>query len=129
MKIGLLLIAALIAVEGCVPKYSINLKCFCGRKQSLTNQNPWQVVILRPFRNEFWSVTCGGTLLSSDTVLTAASCVASYSVYVAFQNEDVTLQNDTKIKAAKVFCHPYYSQYLPYLPIFNNDFAIIKLEH
>eukprot|EP00090_Calanus_glacialis_P022801 TRINITY_DN35120_c0_g1_i1.p1 TRINITY_DN35120_c0_g1~~TRINITY_DN35120_c0_g1_i1.p1 ORF type:complete len:289 (+),score=61.25 TRINITY_DN35120_c0_g1_i1:30-869(+) len=125
----LLLVTALSIAEGCVPKYSDPPKCSCGipfSKRRIIggvpakpNQYPWQVALLsgqfssRPF--------CGGSLLSSDTVLTAAHCVNSYSLpYVGFPKDDVTLQNAEKIQASQVLRHPYYSGS-------TNDFAIIKL--
>jgi len=133
MKALLLLVAVLSTAEGCVPKYSSDPpKCSCGLPLSkrriiggipaVTDQYPWQVAL---FSNLYSSSPfCGGSLLSSDTVLTAAHCVQynSYSLYVGFPKGDVTLQNATKIRASKVLRHPYYSSNPT-----DNDFAIITL--
>jgi secreted trypsin-like serine protease len=124
------LVTALSIAEGCVPKYSDPPKCSCGipfSKRRIIggvpakpNQYPWQVALLS---SQFSSHSfCGGSLLSSDTVLTAAHCVNGYSLpYVGFPKDDVTLQNAKKIQASQVLRHPYYSNG------YSNDFAIIKL--
>lgn len=132
MKTVLLLVAALTITESCVPKYSSDPpNCVCGQPLSRRrivggvpaeeNQYPWQVALLRS--QDPSSFFCGGSLLSSDTVLTAAHCVVNkFSVYVAFPQGDVTLQTAKMIKASEILPHPYYTSFPT-----NNDFAIIKL--
>ena len=90
-------------------------------EELLPNQYPWQVA---PLNNKFSSSPfCGGSLLSSDTVLSAAHWANSYSLpYVGFAKDDVTLQNAEKIQASQVIPHPYYGYSGS-----TNDFAIIKL--
>jgi hypothetical protein len=106
MKVLLLLVAALAYVEGCTPKYSSDPpKCSCGLPFSKRriiggipakiDQYPWQVALLRGKQStDFF---CGGSLLSSDTVLTAAHCVIDFpsylSLYVAFPQGDISLKN------------------------------------
>ena len=66
----------------------------------------------------------GESLLSSDTILTAAHCVSfRSSVVIAFPQYDVSLKDGIKIRSSEIRIHPdYSSRGAP-----NNDFAIVKL--
>jgi len=93
-----------------------------GGKPAAKNEYPWQVALVqngatRPF--------CGGTLLSSRTVLTAAHCnigsVSSFKVHVG--EHDVTRPDgEQKIQVSKFLEHPQYKRQNQ-----DNDFAIITL--
>jgi len=131
MKVLILLLAA-ISAQGCVPKFSPQPACTCGLPldkrriiggvSAKTDQYPWQVALMQGSNSQ--DSFCGGTLLSSDTVLTAAHCLAgSYSVYVGIPQGDVTLQSSRNIQSSQILVHPYYSG----SGIPNYDFAIIKL--
>merc|ERR1711892_1316135 len=128
MKVLILLLAA-ISAQGCVPNFSPQPACTCGLPldkrriiggvSAKTNQYPWQVALMQGSYSQ--DSFCGGTLLSSDTVLTAAHCLAgSYSVYVGIPQGDVSLQSSRNIRSSQILVHPYYSG-------LNYDFAIIKL--
>ena len=118
MKVLLLLTAALLG-DCCVPRYSPEPACLCGvpldkRRivggvDAKVNQYPWQVGLMnRLFDRES---KCGGTLLSSDTVLTAAHCVeyqAPYPVYVALPKDDLTLERAEKIQSSEILIHPHF---------------------
>jgi len=104
--------------------------CQCGLKGGVgtkivggtnagRNEYPWQVGLVstrggRPF--------CGGTLISSDTVLTAAHCktdVRSFNVVVG--DHDVSVADgEQRISPSQWISHPNYRGN-------DNDFAIIKL--
>jgi len=130
MKVLILLLAA-ISAQGCVPKFSPQPACTCGLPldkrriiggvSAKTDQYPWQVALMQGSNSQ--DSFCGGTLLSSDTVLTAAHCVFSSSVYVGIPQGDVTLQSSRNIRSSQILIHPYYSS----SGIPNYDFAIIKL--
>ena len=92
-----------------------------GGTNAARNEFPWQVGLVgrsstRPF--------CGGTLLSSDTVLTAAHCktdLANFRVSLGEHNIHVG-DGEQIISPVQWISHPNYDQRTT-----NNDFAIVKL--
>jgi len=139
MMKAVLYLSVVLAVESCVPRYSSEPGCVCGvpgdkrrivgGEDARSNQYPWQVGLM--YTDQDTESFCGGTLLSSDTVLTAGHCVFSIfgaklpTVYVAFPRGEITLDKAMKIQSSEILLHPYYGYV--YFPIANNDFAIIKL--
>lgn len=133
---AVLLLSLVLVSDSCVPRYSPQPDCLCGvpldkrrivgGEDAKPNQFPWQVGIMAgSFVPEY---ICGGTLISSDTVLTAAHCVVygpGPTMYVAIPRGETTLENAEKIKVSEVLVHPFFS--LKYLAFPVNDFAIIKL--
>jgi len=131
------LFACVHFTSACVPRYSPD-QCSCGLPLSKRRvvggtpaaeyQYPWQVGL---FANTFnvAQLTCGGSLLSSDTVLTAAHCVQVWGstapyVYVGFPQGNVTYKKSKKIRASTVISHPYYDP----SGTTTNDLAILKLD-
>jgi len=130
MKVLLLLTAALTG-DACVPKYSPQPQCQCGiplnkrrivgGEDAKVNQYPWQVGLMASSYSS--EAFCGGTLLSSDTVLTAAHCLWGYSaVYVGLPGGNLNLDRAQKIRSSEIRVHPYYTG-----GSLSNDFAIVKL--
>ena len=85
------------------------------------NEFPWQVGLVgssgtRPF--------CGGTLISSDTVLTAAHCKTDLTRFrVSLGEHDITRSDGEQlVTASQWISHPNYNQGSS-----NYDFAIVKL--
>merc|ERR1719317_1218348 len=90
-----------------------------GGEDAGKGEFPWQVALVsnggsRPF--------CGGILLSSDTVLTAAHCRISVTRFQVVVGEHDVSKGDgeQKISPSRWINHPSYSGN-------DNDFAIIKL--
>jgi len=125
-----LLLLLVSTTLSCVARYPS--ECFCGlplNKRRIIGgvtakpkQYPWQVGLMNNINSE--KSFCGGSLLSSDTVLTAAHCVQyQSSVIIAFPQDDVSLKDGIKIRSSEIRIHPdYSSRGAP-----NNDFAIVKL--
>lgn len=110
------------------PPVTGNCKCgvrgnnrIVGGEDAGKGEFPWQVGLVgngasRPF--------CGGMLLSSDTVLTAAHCRQSTSTFkVVVGEHDVSSSDgEQRISPSQWINHPSYSA-----SVYDNDFAIIKL--
>jgi len=92
-----------------------------GGSNAARNEFPWQVGLVqtgssRPF--------CGGTLLSSDTVLTAAHCKTDTNRFrVTVGDHDISRSDgEQTIAPSQWISHPNYDQRSS-----NNDYAIVKL--
>jgi len=102
----------------CGQKGGVGTKIVGGQAAS-RNEYPWQVGLVstrggRPF--------CGGILISSDTVLTAAHCQTSVNSFnVVVGDHDATVADgEERISPSQWISHPNYRGN-------DNDFAIIKL--
>ena len=98
-----------------------NMPRIVGGQHALKNAYPWLVaLVLVGSTNPF----CGGTLLSSRTVLTAAHCrKSSYEFRVHVGEHDVRIADgEQKINVCSWESHPEYDE-----NTFDNDFAIITL--
>ena len=113
--------------------------CQCGVRKAKKNNNrivggentarrefPWHVALVDRGDSVPW---CGGTLLSTDTVLTAAHCeprrvpsVSQFELLVGEHNR-CAQDGEQRISPRKWINHPDYGR----AHKFDNDFAIIKL--
>jgi len=87
------------------------------------NEFPWQVGLVRPGSSQPF---CGGTLLSSDTVLTAAHCKTDVNNFrVVLGEHDITRSDGEQIIApSQWISHPSYNERTT-----NYDFAIVRLSN
>ena len=89
---------------------------------ALKGEFPFQVLLKTKGR-----FICGGTLISNQTVLTAAHCVEDFSEFSVVAGEFNRLQydgNEVEIKVKRVISHPKYIG----KPLYINDIAVLKLE-
>ena len=94
-----------------------------GGQEAEPGEFPWQVALVtrgssRPF--------CGGTLLSSHTVLTAAHCLTGLTTsrfrLVVGEHDYTRSDGEETIQPASFTIHPAYNSASQ-----DNDFAIVKL--
>lgn len=81
---------------------------------------PWQIAVLDRKKR----LICGGTLISSEFVLTAAHCVTGNMHIVAGEYNLVEKEgNEQERRVAKAYKHPQYNK-----DSVDNDIALLKLE-
>ena len=93
-----------------------------GGQPATKNEYPWTVALVR---NGQTKPFCGGTLLSSKTILTAAHCKVyqNFQIKVHVGEHDVTKNDgEQKIRVSSFTQHPQYNSGTT-----DNDFAIIQL--
>ncbi|KAG7167171.1 Cationic trypsin-like 2 [Homarus americanus] len=90
-----------------------------GGRTAQPGEWPWQVVILNRYHEAF----CGGTLVASKWVLTAAHCVRR-KLYVRLGEHDLAIREGPEIeyKVARTVTHPQYDS-----TTVDNDVALLQL--
>ncbi|XP_039602624.1 chymotrypsin-like elastase family member 1 [Polypterus senegalus] len=97
-----------------------------GGEEARRNSWPWQIS-LQYMSGSYWYHTCGGTLIKTNWVMTAAHCVdRSMTFRVVLGDHNINSNDGTEqyIAVQRVFVHPYWNS--------NNvaagyDIAVLKL--
>ncbi|KAF0875696.1 CTRC protein, partial [Crocuta crocuta] len=109
-----------------VPSFPPNLSArVVGGDNARPHSWPWQIS-LQYLKNSEWRHTCGGTLIASSYVLTAAHCISNTKTYrVALGKNNLAVNNEEGSVFANVdtiFVHEKWNSFLV-----RNDIALIKL--
>ncbi|XP_063032930.1 chymotrypsin-like elastase family member 2A [Melospiza melodia melodia] len=121
------LLALASAAFGCgVPSYPPLVTRVVGGENARPYSWPWQVS-LQYYSNGKWSHTCGGTLIATNWVMTAAHCISStmtYKVLIGKYDLSATEAGSVAVSPSKIIVHRNWNS--------NNvangyDIALIKL--
>uniref|UniRef100_A0A8D2PYH5 pancreatic elastase II n=1 Tax=Varanus komodoensis TaxID=61221 RepID=A0A8D2PYH5_VARKO len=96
-----------------------------GGEDARQNSWPWQAS-LQYLSSGKWRHTCGGTLIATNWVMTAAHCIGSrtYRVYLGKHNLAKDESGSVAISPEKIIVHPNWN---PNRVANGNDIALIKL--
>ncbi|XP_043355955.1 chymotrypsin-C-like isoform X2 [Dermochelys coriacea] len=107
-----------------VPAYPPYVARVVGGEDANPHSWPWQIS-LQYDKNGVWAHTCGGTLIATNWVLTAAHCISSsrtYRVLLGKQNLEVEEPGSVAAAVEKIIVHEKWNSFL-----IINDIALIKL--
>uniref|UniRef100_A0A8D2KWV4 Peptidase S1 domain-containing protein n=2 Tax=Varanus komodoensis TaxID=61221 RepID=A0A8D2KWV4_VARKO len=106
------------------PAYLPNVSRVVGGEDARPHSWPWQVS-LQYDKSGVWAHTCGGTLIASGWVLTAAHCISSsrtYRVVLGKQNLKEEEVGSVAVAVEKMIVHEKWNSFL-----IINDIALVKL--
>ncbi|XP_008066815.1 chymotrypsin-C [Carlito syrichta] len=129
--LGLTVLAAFLAcASSCgVPSFLPNLSTrVVGGEDARPHSWPWQIS-LQYLKDDTWRHTCGGSLIASNFVLTAAHCISNARTYrVALGKNNLAVEDEEGslyVGVDTIHVHEKWNSFLV-----RNDIALIKLaEH
>ena len=86
---------------------------------------PWQVSIQIPIRNGTYTNLCGGTLVDSKTIISAAHCFGEFSEGTYVTAGSISIGSGHVVKIEKALSNPYKPFNRTTL---ENDIVLLKLE-
>ncbi|XP_069141484.1 clotting factor C-like [Argopecten irradians] len=99
-------------------------------------QWPWQAAMSRHLQDNYWYITCGGSLVSESLVVTAAHCVTHYGTDIPISIDDIAIYlgkhyrsdvlNSTFVQKRKVTSIEIHPHYTP--SSYDLDIAVLLLE-
>ncbi|XP_072864129.1 chymotrypsin-C [Chlorocebus sabaeus] len=129
--LGITVLTALLAcASSCgVPSFPPSLSArVVGGETAQPHSWPWQIS-LQYLKNNTWWHTCGGTLIASNFVLTAAHCISNNRIYrVALGKHNLEVEDEEGSLIVDVDTIYVHEKWISLLVL--NDIALIKLaEH
>ncbi|XP_037355573.1 chymotrypsin-like elastase family member 2A [Talpa occidentalis] len=123
-----ILLSALVAgALSCgLPTYVPNLSRVVGGENVRPNSWPWQVS-LQYNNNGQWRHTCGGSLVATNWVMTAAHCISSSRTYRVVLGRHSLSSNEAGSQAISVSKLVVHEKWNPSLLSQGNDIAMLKL--
>lgn len=121
------------------PRLAVRIEDICGTMDGITlrifggfeaedHEFPWMAGLVYETKNGNSKVFCGGVLLTSNVVLTAAHCIQDYLGYsltkVKLGHANLSLAIDIPVEINTITIHPKYEK-TPLGPL--NDIAIMQL--
>ncbi|XP_040183063.1 chymotrypsin-like elastase family member 2A [Rana temporaria] len=123
--LALLLLA--VGAYGCgVPTYKPATSRVVNGEDAVPHSWPWQVSLQYAF-GLYWYHTCGGSLISSEWVLTAGHCISTSRVYRVQLGRHFLKQVEWNVKTVsvtKIINHPEWN---PDVLSNGNDISLLKL--
>ncbi|XP_002722389.4 chymotrypsin-C [Oryctolagus cuniculus] len=126
--LAITVLAALLAcASSCgVPSFAPNLSArVVGGESAVPHSWPWQVS-LQYLKDDTWRHTCGGTLISTKHVLTAAHCISNTLTYRVALGKNSLVEEDEAgsvvVGVDSIYVHEKWNSFLV-----SNDIALIKL--
>uniref|UniRef100_A0AAZ1WY38 Deleted in malignant brain tumors 1 protein-like n=1 Tax=Oreochromis aureus TaxID=47969 RepID=A0AAZ1WY38_OREAU len=100
--------------------YDVGVICSaCGRAVENSGSGPWQVSINH--NGQFW---CGGSLITNQWVLTAASCISHNltEVHLSCHTQSDLTSGEVSLTVEDIICHPAFNN-----STYENDICLLKL--
>ncbi|XP_039615094.1 elastase 3 like [Polypterus senegalus] len=119
-----------VSAYGCgVPPIEPSVTRVVNGVDALPHSWPWQIS-LQYLKNDEWRHTCGGSLISTNWVLTAAHCINKAFTYRVEVGKHNLLEVEADSRAILVEKMIVHEKWNPILVALGNDIAVVKLaEH
>ena len=108
------------------PNFTRRFTRIVGGAEASFNEWPWQVALVYAGKSNFQGQFCGGSLIDSEWVLTAAHCLVDETadnVDIVSGTSDLT-SGGRRSPSAAIFVHRDYDK-----ASMDNDIALIRLRH
>ncbi|XP_071774897.1 chymotrypsin-like elastase family member 2A [Centroberyx gerrardi] len=108
----ILVLALITSTYGCgTPPIEPDVPRVVNGVEARPHSWPWQISLLSE-SNGFWSHRCGGSLIATNWVMTAAHCInmkLNYLVFVGKHNLEVSEPSAKAILPAKIIVHKQWN--------------------